>query len=224
MGSLCKDSGRRLDGGQSLERKLPIRPSGYAITPTQNIDRRPPTMLKLFTILHTPPKSLAIHVPTSSTHLSLHVTSVPGAVTLCTSPPFRTYELSILNFFAGQLESFRQVARSWDPPVDCISHMPKLRSGLTSRIQSFKRTAEGDAIAVTREDGSRDIWTRGKAGRLKLLAAVPAEEAKKAPAILCVFNEGAPVGRVSVTKDSRPLRPDDGCLQQRATTACCHAF
>ncbi|KAG9049871.1 regulator of (H+)-ATPase in vacuolar membrane [Tulasnella sp. UAMH 9824] len=133
-----------------------------------NIDRRPPTMLKQFSVLHTPPQSVVTRTP--PIHLSLHFSTIRGkpTATLLTFPPFRSYQLSPLSFFDGQASCLRQFSRSYDPPLH-DAWMPdppfrdrpqKTKTGRARPITAFARTPEGDAVTVGRERGSREIWKR----------------------------------------------------------------
>ncbi|KAG8906065.1 regulator of (H+)-ATPase in vacuolar membrane, partial [Tulasnella sp. 403] len=83
-----------------------------------NLDRRPPTLLKQFTILHTPPE--AVPSAASPSHVSIHFASVQKIpkVILLSSLPFRSFQLSALEFFNGHSSGIRQIARSWVIPHD----------------------------------------------------------------------------------------------------------
>ncbi|KAG8984923.1 regulator of (H+)-ATPase in vacuolar membrane, partial [Tulasnella sp. 427] len=170
-----------------------------------NIDRRPPTMLKQFSVLHTPPQSIVTRTP--PTHLSLHFSTVRGkpTATLLAFPPFRSYELSPLAFFAGQPSCLRQFSRSFDPPLhDAWTPDPPFRDrpkatkiGRARPITGFERTPEGDAVTIGREGGSREIWVRGRAGRLRLLAAFPPDTSSEVEHVVCIFDEGRTIALYS---------------------------
>ncbi|KAG8914981.1 regulator of (H+)-ATPase in vacuolar membrane, partial [Tulasnella sp. 417] len=156
-----------LDEGWDLFAR--ILPDGsLVLRALANIDRRPPTMLKQFSVLHTPPRTVATRTP--PTHLSLHFSTIRGkpTATLLAFPPFRSYQLSTLSFFDGQPSCLRQFSRSYDPPLH-DAWMPdppyrdrpkKEKTGRARPITGFARTPEGDAVTVGRERGSREIWKR----------------------------------------------------------------
>ncbi|KAG8997978.1 regulator of (H+)-ATPase in vacuolar membrane [Tulasnella sp. JGI-2019a] len=150
-----------------------------------NIDRRPPTMLKQFTILHTPPGSLTFGSP--PTHISLH--AIPGSpTTLVTYPSLRSYVISPLLFLDGQAAGLDLFASGGDAPVATAGVISERRhkSPLEREILGFVRTHEGDAISVAREGGRREIRTKGADGRLELLASY---ESGKNDAV-CLFDQG----------------------------------
>ncbi|KIO33268.1 hypothetical protein M407DRAFT_234427, partial [Tulasnella calospora MUT 4182] len=167
-----------LDEGWDLFAR--ILPDGsLVLRALANIDRRPPTMLKQFSVLHTPPQSVVTR--TIPTHLSLHLSTIRGkpTATLLTFPPFRSYQLSPLSFFDGQASCLRQFSRSARP------------------ITGFARTPEGDAVTIGRERGSREIWVRGKAGRLRLLAAFLPDTPSEEEHVVCLFDEGRTIALYS---------------------------
>ncbi|KAG8940912.1 regulator of (H+)-ATPase in vacuolar membrane [Tulasnella sp. 424] len=162
-------------------------------------------MLKQFSVLHTPPQSIVTRTP--PTHLSLHFSTVRGkpTATLLAFPPFRSYELSPLSFFDGQSSCLRQFSRSYDPPLH-DAWMPdppfrerpkKTKTGRARPITGFARTPEGDAVTVGREQGSREIWVRGRAGRLRLLAAFPPDTPSEEEHVVCLFDEGRTIALYS---------------------------
>ncbi|KAG8885003.1 regulator of (H+)-ATPase in vacuolar membrane [Tulasnella sp. 331] len=179
-----------------------------------NIDRRPPTMLKQFTISHTPPGSLLFghdtHLPT---HFSLH--AAPGSPpTLLTYPVLRTYALSTLLFLDGQAAGIRLAASGWDAPpvskqVECTQ-----KTDLEREIRGFVRTHEGDAICVVREGGGREIRTRRTEDQLELLVSFAIQEEGKDDAVyqskaLVVYhfppNSDMLCEKISVTTSSKPV-------------------
>ncbi|KAG8915058.1 regulator of (H+)-ATPase in vacuolar membrane, partial [Tulasnella sp. 417] len=193
-----------LDEGWDLFAR--ILPDGsLVLRALANIDRRPPTMLKQFSVLHTPPRSVATRTP--PTHLSLHFSTIRGkpTATLLAFPPFRSYQLSPLSFFDGQPSCLRQFARSYDPPLHdaWMSDPPyrdrpkKEKTGRARPITGFARTPEGDAVTIGRERGSREIWVRGRAGRLRLLAAFPPDTPSEEEHVVCIFDGGRTIALYS---------------------------
>ncbi|KAF9514679.1 hypothetical protein BS47DRAFT_1392270 [Hydnum rufescens UP504] len=118
-----------------------------------NLDRRPPTLLRQFTFLQLPARTLQ-----PSPHLLiLPPTTHPGSFpTLLTSPPLRSHELHLLPFVDGAPDALLRVARG-ARPVD-LEHV---------RLQSFVRTPDGGAIASIRHDGGGEIYVRDKSGRIR---------------------------------------------------------
>jgi hypothetical protein len=148
-------------------------------------------MLKQFTILHTPPHSLAYRSPGRPALLNLYWTTRDGkpSLVLLTSPPFRSYEVDVYSFFDGAQNGLTPLHRSWDPPLPEAEKFNRKRRS-TSKITTFDRTAEGGAVLVRRQDGSREVWLRADTGRLRLIGRLAPREHHE-DTVVCVFNGGA---------------------------------
>ncbi|KAG1716000.1 hypothetical protein ID866_1165 [Astraeus odoratus] len=106
-----------------------------------NIDRKPPTLLRYFTLSHSPPGT--IYPPPS------HLYFLPRAettLTLVTSPPLRTFEISTVTLLSGRADSLQL----------CAAGSEKL-SQEESKISHFVRTPAGRGVAVVRADGG-ETW------------------------------------------------------------------
>lgn len=120
----------------------------------QNIDRRPPTLLKQFTILQSGPSTL----PTPPEHLYiLPNPPAPGTLTLVTAPRVLSYTLSVLPFFDAQSDGLKLVAQG-DLPLSHDGTDSQTLAGLVR----FVRTPDGEALGSLRDDGTVEIWTMNK--------------------------------------------------------------
>ncbi|KAI0316614.1 WD repeat-containing protein [Amylostereum chailletii] len=109
-----------------------------------NIDSRPPTFLKQFTLLQTP--SPLSEIPTSLTLLPGPVSLPPGILTLVTFPTLSTFKFSPLNFFDARSDGLNLTAQGIASGPEEASH-----------INHFVRTPEGTGVAVVRE-ASIQTW------------------------------------------------------------------
>lgn len=117
-----------------------------------NIDRRPPTLLKQFTLLQSPPSTL----PSMPTHLYVLPNPVsPGTLLLITSPPITVYILSPLDFFDTKKDGLQLIARGEELPRagDAILGVEK------RQIIRFERTPDGEGIGTIRMDGAGETWS-----------------------------------------------------------------
>ncbi|GJJ09914.1 hypothetical protein Clacol_004138 [Clathrus columnatus] len=117
-----------------------------------NIDRRPPTLLRQFTVLKTPPSTFSIHnLPTQlvlSTAESSNREKVPS-VMLTSCSPLATHYLPLNSFFDGHKESLTLQAYNDHEVCD---------SGLEfEHITRFVRTADGRGLGITRTNGG-ETW------------------------------------------------------------------
>ncbi|CAL1695568.1 unnamed protein product [Somion occarium] len=123
-----------------------------------NIDRRPPTLLKHFTLLQSPPGTL------KSTPLHLYVlphATVPSLLTLITSPPITTSLLRPLLFFDARADGLEQIASGEELP-----HADELKIGVEQRkIIRFERTPDGEGVGAIRMEGAGETWTVSRMGR-----------------------------------------------------------
>lgn len=114
----------------------------------QNIDRRPPTLLKHFTIQ----QSWRSPLPRIPSHLyALPNPSHPTASLVSTSP-LCSFELDLINFFDDQPTGLRLTAQF----LDRIS-------AEESEISRFVRTPEGQGLGVIRKGGGGETWSHGPA-------------------------------------------------------------
>ncbi|KAI9461775.1 RAVE protein 1 C terminal-domain-containing protein [Boletus coccyginus] len=123
-----------------------------------NIDRKPPTLLRQFTISHSLPGTL-FPLP-----LNLYLLPCGGSasLTLVTSPPLRTYNISAVTLLHGRADSLRLIAAGPE-------QMPLEKS----KILRFVRTPAGRGVAVVRADGG-ETWTETDGGHnLARLASWP---------------------------------------------------
>lgn len=118
------------------------------LTRFQNIDRRPPTLLRQFTISHSLPGTL--FPPPSHLHV---LPCAEGAIlTLVTSPPLRTYNISVITLLNGRADSLQLVAAG-----------PERMPLEDSKILRFVRTPAGRGVAVVRADGG-EAWMETDGG------------------------------------------------------------
>ncbi len=113
-----------------------------SLTSSQNMDRRPPTLLKQFTLLQNVPFSF-FRAPSY-----LHV--VPGptkhTLALVSTAPLSVHMLDPLNFFDSRSDGLTLLGRVQDYMIDGEPH-----------IKQFVRTPNGTGLAVVRETGG-DAW------------------------------------------------------------------
>ncbi|KAI0068306.1 WD repeat-containing protein [Artomyces pyxidatus] len=116
-----------------------------------NIDRRPPTLLKQFTLLQSLPSTF----PRVPSHL--YVIPNPGKrnLTLVTSPPLATLSLEPLNFFDARSDGLILRAQGTDRALE-----------EESRILGFVRTPEGQGLGVVRECGGEAWFARERGSKL----------------------------------------------------------
>ncbi|KAJ7042393.1 RAVE protein 1 C terminal-domain-containing protein [Mycena alexandri] len=112
------------------------------VTAVANIDRRPPTLLRQFTLQHTLPATFS--GPPRYMHLLPKVDR--GLVTLVTSSPLRTFDFSPLLFLDAHVDGLRLSAHALDAVPSEESH-----------IVRFVRTPEGGGVGVVRESGG-EAW------------------------------------------------------------------
>lgn len=110
---------------------------------SQNIDRKPPTLLRQFTLQHSSPLTALQSV----TQIYLVSSPTACAPTLISSPPLTSHTLSPLDFFESaerglEIQS-RQLARVKEEDWD---------------ILGFVRTPDGRGLGVSRSHGGGDVW------------------------------------------------------------------
>ncbi|KDQ63425.1 hypothetical protein JAAARDRAFT_169243 [Jaapia argillacea MUCL 33604] len=121
------------------------------VTGVANIDRRPPTLLRQFTLLQSAPGTL----PSPPRHLYFLKNADKETITLVTSPPLATYDLEPLSFFDARSDGLKLVAQGSE----------KFASD-DSRISRFVRTPEGKGVAVLREDGGQTWMVKERGSKL----------------------------------------------------------
>ncbi|KAF5385516.1 hypothetical protein D9757_005413 [Collybiopsis confluens] len=113
------------------------------LTAIANIDRRPPTLLKYFNI-H---QSLQSPIPSLPSHLYILPNSPGSTITLVSSAPLSSYELSLADFLDAQPNALRLKAR-----------IPDRAFSAEAEIKKFVRTPEGSGVGVIRKDGKGEVW------------------------------------------------------------------
>ncbi|KAF8500659.1 WD repeat-containing protein [Hysterangium stoloniferum] len=150
-----------------------------------NIDRRPPTLLRQFTLFHMPPSTLSVPRPPAQLLMSNlpsldEKTCVSGSnLRLTTSPPLVSYAFNPLSFFNAEQEGLRRVAIN--DHENRIDHLEQ-----EEIIEKFVRTPEGTGVAVVRTSGG-EAWTFDQQSGNAYLRRVGAWRGKGPVA---VFDEG----------------------------------
>ncbi|KAG8835972.1 regulator of (H+)-ATPase in vacuolar membrane [Serendipita sp. 399] len=118
-----------------------------------NIDRRPPTLLKQFTLLHS-----LFDPPLESLPTALLLLPSAAQLNLITNPPIVSHSLLPLPFFDAKKDGLRTIAAA--PESGKYGHLP---------ITHISRSPEGHAVAVMRR-GASEIWKVKKSGDLRLIS------------------------------------------------------
>lgn len=118
------------------------------LTRFQNIDRKPPTLLRQFTISHSLP---GILFP-SPFNIYLLPCGKSDSLTLVTSPPLRTYNISAVTLLNGRADTLQLIAAG-----------PERMPLEESKISRFVRTPAGRGVAVVRVDGG-ETWMETDGG------------------------------------------------------------
>lgn len=115
---------------------------------SQNIDRKPPTLIRQFTLSHTSSNTL----PQLPSHFYFFPHPDITRLTMVTSTPLTTFEISPLAFFDGQSSGLHLIAKGldWVPQEE-------------SKIRRLIRTPAGRGMAVARADGG-EVWRVIKGG------------------------------------------------------------
>ncbi|KAJ6574959.1 WD repeat-containing protein [Mycena capillaripes] len=112
------------------------------VTAVANIDRRPPTLLRQFTLQQTLPATF----PGPPRHMHLLPKADRGRVTLVTSSPLRTFDFSPMLFLDAHVDGLRLCAHTLEAvPAEEL------------HIVRFVRTPEGSGVGVIRENGG-EAW------------------------------------------------------------------
>ncbi|KAF8641123.1 hypothetical protein AX17_000765 [Amanita inopinata Kibby_2008] len=136
-----------LDEGWDLFFRI-LSDGSIVVTAIANIDRRPPTLLKQFTLQHLFPSTLR---PPS--HLYVLPNPDPSCLTLITSPPLATHIIIPLSFFDAQVDGLCLSSQLLDRVPD-----------EESEIVRFMRTPEGKGVAAVRRNGGGDVWRVSEQG------------------------------------------------------------
>lgn len=118
------------------------------LTRFQNVDRKPPTLLRQFIISHSLPGTLF----SPPLNLYLLPCGESASLTLVTSPPLRTYDISVGTLLNGRADSLQLVAAG-----------PERMPLEESKILRFVRTPAGRGVAVVRADGG-ETWMETDGG------------------------------------------------------------
>ncbi|KAH8982607.1 RAVE protein 1 C terminal-domain-containing protein [Lactarius akahatsu] len=120
---------------------MQVLPDG-SLSIRANIDRRPPTLLKRFTLLQ--------NVPFTFLRAPSHLHVVPGltkhTLALVSTTPLSVHMLEPLNFFDSRSDGLTLLGRVHDYTTDG-----------EPRIKQFVRTPDGTGLAIVRETGG-DAW------------------------------------------------------------------
>ncbi|KAF7339771.1 WD repeat protein [Mycena venus] len=129
-----------------------IEDGSALVTAVANIDRRPPTLLRQFILQQTPAGTFP--GPPRYMHL-LPKAARGGLLTLVTSSPLRTFDLSPILFLDAHADGLRLRAHT----VEAIP-------AEESHIVRFVRTPEGAGVGVVRENGGEAWRVVGNGSRL----------------------------------------------------------
>ncbi|TCD69890.1 regulator of (H+)-ATPase in vacuolar membrane [Steccherinum ochraceum] len=123
-----------------------------------NIDRRPPTLLRQFTLLQVGPGTL----PHPPDHLyAVPNPTSPHLLTLVTSPPLTSYVLTPSLFFDSRENGLRLSAYRDESP-----YADEEKLGVEQRqIVRFVRTSDGEGLGALRMAGAAESWRVGPGGR-----------------------------------------------------------
>lgn len=131
-----------------------------------NIDRRPPTLLRHFTLLQSapgllqsPPPAHLYVLPSSPAHSPAVGIST---LTLITSPPLASYALAPLPFFDARADGLTLLAHGADPPAALTADV---RNAGRRELLRFVRTPEGEGVTALYADGSGQTWRVLTGGR-----------------------------------------------------------
>lgn len=131
-----------LDEGWDLFFRV-LADGSIVVTAIENIDRRPPTLLRRFTLQHLLPSTLRV-----PRHCYVLPNSDPSCLTLVTLPPLASYTILPLSFFDAKDGGLHLNTKLLD-------RIPDEDPAIVRLI----RTHEGRGVAATRVDGSGDVWS-----------------------------------------------------------------
>jgi hypothetical protein len=170
LGSLSAYSGRWLHGYHCCNRECQSQQliGNSDIHNSQNIDSRPPTLLRQFMLQQFPPSTL----PSMPSHLCLLPSPDRTSLTLVTSPPLASFNLCPSAFFDGQRDGLNI----------CVQSLPRVIEE-ESKIIKLVRTPAGRGIGVVRSCGGEAWRVLDKSSRLQRTGRWP-------PADLVVVLDG----------------------------------
>lgn len=148
---------------------------------SQNIDRRPPTLLRNSTLLQTPPGVLEF-LPA---HLYILPHADPSKLTLITNFPLESHEISPVSFFDGRPEGVKLISRVGGSSCGTELWESALSVSSSSPISRFVRTSEGQCIGVVREEAIELQLVSERGTRLVL------KELSAAADIMVVLDKGS---------------------------------
>ncbi|KAG6878653.1 hypothetical protein C0993_001176 [Termitomyces sp. T159_Od127] len=112
------------------------------VSAVANLDRRPPTLLKQFTLQQLPPSTL----PGPPSHLFLLRNPDPSMLTLAVSSPLAIFDLSPVAFFDAHNDGLKLSSRMLPRVAEEESHIIRL-----------VRTPEGGGVGIVRANGG-EAW------------------------------------------------------------------
>ncbi|KAF7339596.1 WD repeat protein [Mycena sanguinolenta] len=128
-----------------------LQDGSAVVTAVANLDRRPPTLLRQFTLQQTLPGTF----PAPPRYMHLLPKADRGLLTLVSSSPLRTFEFSPILFLDAHVDGLRLSAQTVDAVPAEESH-----------IVRFVRTPEGAGLGVVRENGGESWRVVGNGSRL----------------------------------------------------------
>ena len=105
--------------------------------------------MKNFTLLQTPPGVLDSY----PAHLCILPHANPNKLTLITSSPLESYEVSLVSFFDGRPEGIKLISRIGETLANTESWELAPPMPSSSPISRFVRTPDGQCIGVMRGEG-----------------------------------------------------------------------
>ncbi|KAJ7092570.1 WD repeat-containing protein [Mycena epipterygia] len=128
-----------------------LEDGSVVVTAVANIDRRPPTLLRQFTVQKTLPSTF----PGPPGYMYLLPKADRALVTLVTSSPLRTFDLSPILFLDAHADGLRLCSQTVEAVPAEESH-----------IVRFVRTPEGGGVGVIRANGGEAWRVVGNGSRL----------------------------------------------------------
>ncbi|KAF9015532.1 RAVE protein 1 C terminal-domain-containing protein [Cyathus striatus] len=162
-----------------------IDDGSVVVTAIANLDRRPPTLLTQFTLQHSPPSTF----PSMPTHLYTTPGSHSTLLTIISTSPLASFDLSPLSFFDVHADGLKEIAKG-------ASHV----IAEDSEISRFVRTPEGKGVAVLKTDGAGDVWTIAESGTQLVHSG-----SWKSADFVVVLDEGRQFATYSKSNDSLTL-------------------
>ncbi|PPQ67110.1 hypothetical protein CVT25_005711 [Psilocybe cyanescens] len=130
------------DDGWDLFLRI-LADGSVVVTGVANIDRRPPTLLQYFTLQQSQPSIFS----SPPTYLYVLPNPDPSLLTVITSPPLMSMDLSPLTFFDAQSQGLKMNS-------SCLERIAEEES----EIIRFIRTPEGRGVGALRSGGGGEAW------------------------------------------------------------------